>query len=424
MVRRVRRLAAVSALASIPLAGCSGSDGSTSGGGAAGPTYYADAKPILDAKCGKCHVEGGIAPFALTTYADANEHKAAIKSAVEARTMPPWPPASDCNTYLNDRSLDDDQIATLGAWVDAGGQEGDASNPAPPLDVGDARALSRVDLEIGMDAAYTMTTTPDEYRCFVLDWPETERVFVTGLGVKPGNAAVVHHVIAFIEPPEQLDEVQALDDADPGPGYQCFGGPGNRADWLGAWVPGSTGYDYPDGTGIAVEPGSKIVMQVHYNSATAGAEPDQTRVELKLDPSVDKEAHIQPWANPQWLTGGMDIPAATKGVSYDFALDATKVVSNDQPFVIYTAMLHMHQLGRSARLSVDRAAGGEQCLLDIPSWNFHWQGSYPLAETVTFQPGDKMHLECTWDNDTMTDVAWGEGTTDEMCLGGFYYTLP
>ena len=31
--------------------------------------------------------------------------------------------------------------------------------------------------------------------------------------------------------------------------------------------------------------------------------------------------------------------------------------------------------------------------------------------------GDTLTLECTWDNPTDSDVAWGEGTSDEMCLG-------
>jgi hypothetical protein len=83
----------------------------------------------------------------------------------------------------------------------------------------------------------------------------------------------------------------------------------------------------------------------------------------------------------------------------------------------------MHQLGKSARLSILRDGGDEECLLDIPAWDFHWQGGYALAETVRFEPGDKIHLECTWDNPTMEQVTWGEGTGDEMCLGGFYYTL-
>jgi hypothetical protein len=87
----------------------------------------------------------------------------------------------------------------------------------------------------------------------------------------------------------------------------------------------------------------------------------------------------------------------------------------------------------------------ESCLLDVPQWDFDWQRTYQLREPVLFEEGDGLWLRCTWDNsqanqpsgmvDTDGDGApdtyqqletrarnWGDGTTDEMCLGIFYVT--
>ena len=89
-----------------------------------------------------------------------------------------------------------------------------------------------------MPVEYTPQTGPDEYRCFVIDWPEEAVRYVTGFGIRPGEQRVVHHVIAFIAAPDQLAELDALDAADPGPGYPCYGGPGLKPRWLGGWVPG------------------------------------------------------------------------------------------------------------------------------------------------------------------------------------------
>jgi hypothetical protein len=358
------------------------------------------------------------------TFADVQEHAGAVKAAVANRTMPPWMPADGCNEYVNDFSLTDEQIDRLVRWVDEGAAEGDPAEEGAPLDVGDSRALSRVDLEVGMVDAYTMVETPDEYRCFVLDWPESETTYVTGMGVKPGNASVVHHVIAYLAPPSRVDDVLALEAEDEAPGYKCFGGPGFPGnEWVGAWVPGNTGYDYPDGTGVRIEPGSKIVMQMHYNSLTAGTQPDLTTIRLKTDASVAKEAKIQPWTNPQWLgSDAMKIPAATSDVGHSFEQDPT-LLTGGKAILIHSPALHMHQLGTSARLSVQRGGADETCLLDIPAWDFHRQGSYAMREPVRLEPGDKLRVECVWDNPTMNDVTWGEGTGDEMCLGTFYYTL-
>jgi hypothetical protein len=52
-----------------------------------GPTYQADVKPLVEQRCQSCHVEGGIAPFALTTYDDVYDQRMAIKAAVAERRL-------------------------------------------------------------------------------------------------------------------------------------------------------------------------------------------------------------------------------------------------------------------------------------------------------------------------------------------------
>ncbi|MFO0611757.1 MAG: monooxygenase [Polyangiaceae bacterium] len=409
----------VGASAVLGAAACSDPTNTTS----SGVTYFKDAKPILDAKCSQCHYEGGIAPFSLKTYADASKHASAIKGAVNARTMPPWLADDDCNSYEADRSLTEEQIATLTKWVDGDAAEGDPADEPAPLAT--YKGLSRVDRTLGMAASYTPTKEPDDYRCFVIDWPETSVKYLTGFRAKPGEARVVHHVIAFLASGDDAKTATDKDAAEPGAGYTCYGGPGfNSAGWLGSWAPGGAGSDYPAGTGVRIEPGSKVVLQVHYNTLTAGPLPDLTSVEMKLDDAVEKEAHIQPWANPKWLTqGGMPIPPATEGVHFEWAFDPTAPFAQGKPITIYSVGLHMHQLGHTATLGVAKKSGGDQCLLDIPEWNFHWQGSYQLTQPFVLEPGDKLALSCDFDNPTMGMVDWGEGTEDEMCLGVFYYTV-
>jgi hypothetical protein len=412
------------------LTGCTGGSG---GDPADGPTYHRDARPILEAKCTGCHTEGGIAPFLLTSYADAKRYAGALASAVSSRTMPPWPPSDECGTYLFDRSLSDDEIALLTAWVDAGALEGDPDDAKPAG--GAASGLSRVDLELTMPEAYTPETSPDDYRCFLVDWPDTETVYVTGVGVEPGDRALVHPVIAFIATPDVLPSYQALDDDAPGPGYPCFGGPGSasagRARWLGSWVPGSVGVDFPEGTGVAVPPGSKIVFQVHYNTASAKPAPDRTTMLVKKDSSVAKEGMFLPWTNPAWPQDeSLTLPPHANDVTYSFDKDPTPylgILSNggftsDQPFTVHSSALHMHTLGTRAKSEILRADGARECVLDLQRWDFHWQGQYWLEQPRTFNPGDQLHIECHWDNPTDAVVSWGEGTKDEMCLGVHYIT--
>jgi hypothetical protein len=301
-----------------------------------------------------------------------------------------------------------------------------------------------VDATLTMSQPYTPEESPDEYRCFLLDWPEQTTQYLTGFRARPGDGRIVHHVIAFYAAPSQVAEYQQLDDADPAPGYACFGGPGGqRPRWLGGWAPGSLGNDFAPDTGLVIEPGSKVILQVHYNTSTTAPVPDQTSLDFKLDAQVKKPAVLQPFTNIAWVTQHtMVIPAGNPDVSYNFAADPTPYLDQltnglfqaNQPLTVWAATLHMHQRGLSAVTRIQRGDGSDECMLDIPRWNFHWQGSYGFAAPKTFNPGDKLYLECHWDNSAADQplmngaqlppatLNWGEGTGDEMCLAAFYFT--
>lgn len=402
-------------------------------------TYYRDVKPIIDGRCLGCHLAGGIGPFALGSYEDVAPIRALISSVVTARTMPPFLPSPGCNEYSYDPSLSDEQIALIADWAAGGAPEGDPADASEPL-YPYIPAAPDFDTTLEMPEPYTPQVRPDDYRCFVVDWPFDTPKYITGFGVVPGDARVVHHIIAYYAAPDAVATAEANDAAEDGPGYTCFGGPliggeGGQAPWLGSWAPGGTGTKYPAGTGLPMEPGSKVIVQIHYNTLTTDPVPDKTRVQFETADSVDKEAFFHLWASPAWLTGNsMAIPAGDPAVSHSFSLDPT-VTTGGRPITLYAAALHMHLLGTAAWTWVDRADGREDCLVRINHYDFGWQGGVGFANPVTIQPGEKLGIECTWDNSmanqpsvggeqlTPTDRRWGDGTTDEMCLGIYYATV-
>lgn len=412
----------------------------------AGPTWHKEIAPLVQARCGGCHAADGIAPFPLQTYAQASEKRALIRDAVASGRMPPWPPGKGCTDYAGDRSLRDAEKALLLAWLGAGAPEGDPAAAADRFPAERERGLSRVDLELKMAEPYQPVQSPDEYRCFVLDWPATATKYVTGFAARPGNGTIVHHVIAFLASPAQVARYQQLDAAEAGPGYTCFGGPGGTDfSMLGGWAPGTLGSDFPAGTGFKVLPGSKVVLQVHYNTGHHGAagQADQTSIQLKLDDAVARQAVALPWADPSWITKQtMSIPAGAADTEHSFAFDPSpylgyltgNVVHAGAPYWVYSANLHMHVRGSRGRLEILRRNGDAECMLDVPQWDFHWQGSYGFAQPKQVLQGDKLKITCHWDNsaanqpevDGVTpppkDLNWGEGTGDEMCIGFLYIT--
>ncbi len=408
-------------------------------------TYERDVKPILSAACTGCHSEGGIAPFALTTFADVKMHRFAIRAATAAGTMPPVLAARGCAEYENDTRLTDAQVKTLADWAESEALEGTAE-PAPRHETEQQQSqLMRVDLKMPMPVVYTPQQSPDDYRCFVIDWPKTDFSYVVGFRANPGNAKVVHHVIAYLAGPDTAAEFVKLDEDEPGPGYTCFGGAsgsGRGTGWLGAWAPGAVGGMYPADTGILVKPGSKVILQVHYNSlGKSGDLSDQTSVEVAIADKVSRKAAYVPFTNFQWMfRGGMTIPAHEADVKHSYSIDPTPywgaVTNGALPsgvgVKVYSVAAHQHLLGTKNRQAIIKKDGTNECLLDIPRWDFHWQQAYWLSRPKLVQPGDQLSIECHWDNSAANqpmvdgkrldprDVDWGEGSTDEMCLGLLY----
>ena len=103
-------------------------------GADATPTFSKDVAPILQGSCQTCHRDGAIAPMSLMTYEETRPWARAIKDKVSTRTMPPWYIDKNVGVqgFKYDRSLSDDQIATLVAWVDAGAPRGNPSDMPPP----------------------------------------------------------------------------------------------------------------------------------------------------------------------------------------------------------------------------------------------------------------------------------------------------
>jgi len=386
-----------------------------------GPTWE-EVAPLIGEHCLSCHETGGIAGVPLDSYENVTAIQGLVIEAVESGTMPPWKPDQQCGDYENAPTFGAIERDLLRDWVDSGARQGEAEATTPVFER-EVRHLSRIDATLEMSQEYTRdVSVDDDYRCFPIAWPYEETMYVTGVEVDPGSPDV-HHVVAFMMEPGTQEAFLAEDGADGKPGYECFGGPGvvpiEQASWLAGWAPGGAGGDHPQDIGLEVEPGSTVVMQVHYHPNSDEPVPDLTRINLRVESEVERVGWIQPYANPYWIDSmAMRIDAGTTGVEHGFSYPFSRDID------IFTANLHMHRMGRSASLAIERTTGETDCLLSISDWDFDWQRSYVLQESVRLNEGDKLSLSCTWDNVTDEDVFWGEGTGDEMCLGVMMMSLP
>jgi len=205
-------------------------------------------------------------------------------------------------------------------------------------------------------------------------------------------------------------------------------------------------------------------MQVHYN-LLAGDQPDTSATQLRLAPGdasltnletmllpapvelpcraghdesdlCDRDAALAdvkarfgsgPGATADllyFLCGGKPRPGNTQS--------CTRTLS--EPMTILGVAGHMHLLGRQIRIEVNPGTPEARTILDIPVWDFDDQGATPV-DPVRLDAWDTVKVTCKhvqWLRDQLPAfegqddryVVWGEGTTDEMCLGILQVTRP
>jgi len=342
---------------------------------------------------------------------------------------------------------------------------------------GSATLTSTVTDTFGPAGAFSPATaavngSTDVYHCFLIDPRLTDDRELVSSEFLPGAPKEVHHAIYFLIPPAQVAEARSLDAASAGKGWSCFGAPLNptgtfdNTTWLGGWAPGPiVPHPTPSGTGIAMPAGSLVVMQIHYN-LLAGTAPDRSQVRITTVPAsgshlqeLEATKYVAPpdLPCPVGVTGPLcdrqasiaDLVART-GPQAQVLLDAIESACSadhdpahpqisgnlvtttctwtvDKPEHILGATPHMHLLGQSETISL-LSGSTTTVLAKVAHYNFDGQVSYPAPPGTYAQPGDKVQVTCTYDPTLRQElpslrklapryVTWGDGSSDEMCLG-------
>ncbi|MFN8422239.1 MAG: hypothetical protein U0470_02235 [Anaerolineae bacterium] len=188
-------------------------------------TYWHDIRPILNAECATCHVQGGIGPFALRAYDDAVAHADEMAYVIERKIMPPLPAVPDGETPIDDpRVMAAGDRAKVLEWLAAGLPEGDPSTAPPdgpkPVDYGPPD----ITLDIGAEY-HTKAGKLDDYRCFVIDPGFRRDTELRMVDVAPTNTRIYHHGILYLALASDAAKLKQLEAEDPEPGYECFSSP-------------------------------------------------------------------------------------------------------------------------------------------------------------------------------------------------------
>ena len=374
---------------------------------------------ILYTNCTKCHNPNGVGPFSLLNYSDAVSQSGSIKASTQSKHMPPWPANKDYRSFAHERLLSQEEIDLIANWVDNGTPEGIPSH-APTIPVySSSEEITSPDIKVQIPT-YTVSGVGDIYRCFVLNPGLSADAFITGIEMIPGNRSIVHHILLFAD---TSNIPSSLDAADPNPGYLSFGGTGSSTSTLiGGWVPGSAAYFYPSGMGSYLPAGVKLIAQIHYPQGSAG-QIDSSHINLKLTSSSFTRNVVMGAALnhslPSIQDGPLVIPA-NQVKTFHFIYRSPSV-----DVTVLSVAPHMHLVGVSVKAYAVAPSGDTIPLIDIPKWDFHWQGSYLFRKPLRLPANSTVYGIATYDNTTANPnnpsspprlVTAGEATTDEMML--------
>ncbi len=425
-------------------------------------TFNKDVLPVLQKNCQSCHRPGEVAPMSFLTYQETRPWAKAMKAAVLSQKMPPWFADAKYGHFQNERRLSEADTKALVSWADNGSPEGDAKDKPAPVSFVQGWNI-KPDVTVEMPTPFEVPASGIlEYQYIVIPTHFDKDVWVTAAEVRPGNRAVMHHVLVYVRPPGST----YLKDAKPGipfvpvayerdangvavrrvpqavqqgatqgvpqgapqsaaPGTDAPRPQANNGNGMGgielltAYAPGlqAQRFDSPVADAAKFVPaGSDLVFQLHYTT-NGKAATDQTKIGLTIATKPPKYRYFTSDATQRSLA----IPPN------DPNYETHSAVALKESAQLVWLMPHMHVRGKDFLYEVVYPTGESQTLLSVPNYDFTWQFGYEETTPVLLPKGTR--IECTAHHDNSANnpanpnpnitVKWGDQTWEEMMMGFF-----
>ena len=370
-------------------------------------TYTKHVSRILQERCQTCHHKGTAAPFSLLTFDDVKRKAKPIRDAVSDNRMPPWHADPNHNKFSNDRRLSADQKQTLLAWIDAGCPEGDKRDLPAPKEFAEGWVIGKPDIVFELPKEQTIKAEGVEaYQYFVTPTHFKEDVWVQAAEARPGNRAVVHHIIVFFRDPKNPQR----------------GGDGLGQNMIVGTAPGDMPQIFKPGVARKIPAGAELIWQMHY-TPTGKVEKDRSQVGFVLYKGKEPPAHAavtQGIANME-----LRIPPGSPNEKFESNWTLRQNV------VLFSFMPHMHVRGKAFEYKAIYPDGRTEVLLSVPKYDFNWQTMYRLETPMKLPKGTRIHCTAHYDNsdknpanpDPKKEVYWGDQTWEEMLIGWVDYYL-
>jgi hypothetical protein len=193
--------------------------------------FNEDMFPLFRDHCGRCHVEGGIAPMSLLTHEDASPWAESLRlEFLSEDPPPPWH-----QMKLTPRELD-----MMLVWANGGTPRGDATKAPPAVPLVNAWAAGAPDVPLPLPAPFTLEASTNEAMHDVtIPLTAAAGREIGAVDLLPGNPAIVRSAVL------QLKTA------------------GGATRDLGTWMPGRTSA-IALAAPVKVAAGASLVVKIEY----------------------------------------------------------------------------------------------------------------------------------------------------------------
>jgi peroxiredoxin len=365
-------------------------------------TYTKHVAPIIQERCLECHRPKQIGPMSLMSYDAVSSWSDMIREVIEDNRMPPWHAAPGRLKFKNDRSLSKQDRDTLLAWIDQGCPKGDDKDLPPRKHFAEGWNIGKPDAVFTMAEEFKVPAKAPKggvpYKHFFVKTDFTEDKWIVAAEAKPGNKAVVHHIIVYVLAAGARRDL----------------GDGIGTGFLVAYAPGDLGVAYPAAAAKKVPKGATLMFQMHY-TPNGVAQADRSSVGLVFAKAPPlNEVKTKAIANHFFrIPAGANNHKVTSSAT--FTRDAT----------VWALLPHMHLRGKSFEYRAVYPDGKKELLLSVPRYDFGWQATYLLQEPLHLPKGTRIECTAHFDNssenannpDPKQAVIWGNQTWQEMMIG-------
>ena len=366
-------------------------------------SYTETIAPLIQEKCAVCHTEGGIGPWAMSSYEMVRGFAPMIREVLRTKRMPPWHADPHIGTFIGDRSLTDAQVSTLVHWIEAGAPRGEGPDPLKEEPVAFIEwPLGEPDMIVEVPEFTVPASGVVDYQFPVVKNTLDKPVWVRAATVVPGDRKVVHHVLMGASDPGHVptDDESVFDN------------------YIIGYAPGNESAEMPEGTGVYVAPDSYFLLQMHYTPYGKEA-VDRTRVGLYF--------HDEPPKN--FLRHNVVIDPTINIPPNNSAYEEAAYLEFDKDALIYSLVPHAHYRGKASRFELAYPNGEREVILSVPNYDFNWQRTYEFTEPKAIPAGTRLIHATVYDNSARnpgnpnpeTNVPWGLQSWDEMLYGAVSY---